>query len=96
MLDIKNLSLSIGQTPILQDISLSLKAGKILGIVGESGSGKSLTALSAMQLLPNASVTTGSIRFMGKELLGADDVIMQDLRGDDMSMIFQEPSKETS
>jgi len=41
MLDIKNLSLSIGQTPILQDISLSLKAGKILGIVGESGSGKS-------------------------------------------------------
>ena len=91
MLDIKNLSLSIGQTPILQDISLSLKAGKILGIVGESGSGKSLTALSAMQLLPNASVTTGSIRFMGKELLGADDVIMQDLRGDDMSMIFQEP-----
>lgn len=91
MLDIKNLNLKIGQTPILHDVSLSLQPGKILGIVGESGSGKSLTALSAMQLLPNSSTTFGSITFKGREILGADDELMQDLRGDDISMIFQEP-----
>ena len=91
MLTVEKLNLSIGETPILHDVSLSLVKGQILGIVGESGSGKSLTALSAMQLLPNGSTTSGSIKFQNQELLGADDVLMQDLRGDDMAMIFQEP-----
>lgn len=91
LLDIQNLSLGIGDTPILHDVNLSVGAGEILGIVGESGSGKSLTALAAMQLLPQGSLTTGSIRFRDHALLDADDVLMQDLRGDDMAMIFQEP-----
>ena len=91
MLAIDKLNLTIGDTPILKDISLTIEPGKILGIVGESGSGKSMTALSAMQLLPEGSSTSGSIQFNGHELLNADDALMQDLRGDDIAMIFQEP-----
>ncbi|MEP0944163.1 MAG: dipeptide ABC transporter ATP-binding protein [Rhizobiaceae bacterium] len=91
MLEIDKLNLTIGETPILKDISLSIEPGKILGIVGESGSGKSMTALSTMQLLPQGSTTSGSIRFNGRELLNADDELMQDMRGDDIAMIFQEP-----
>lgn len=91
MLEIDKLNLSIGDTPILKDISLTIEPGQILGIVGESGSGKSMTALSAMQLLPEGSSTSGSIRFNEHQLLGAEDTLMQDLRGDDIAMIFQEP-----
>ena len=91
MLEIDKLNLTIGDTPILKDVSLSINPGEILGIVGESGSGKSLTALSAMQLLPEGSSTTGTIRFNQHQLLDADDVLMQKLRGDDIAMIFQEP-----
>ncbi len=91
MLVIDRLNLTIGDTPILHDVSLSVDAGRILGIVGESGSGKSMTALSTMQLLPGGSKTSGSIQFCGQELLQADDDLMQDLRGDDIGIIFQEP-----
>ena len=91
MLEIENLGLSIGTSEILKDVSMSVKEGQIVGIVGESGSGKSLTALSTMQLLPDGSATTGSIRFHDAELLNAPDEAMQKLRGDDLSMIFQEP-----
>ena len=91
MLNIQNLDLTIGDTKILHDVSLSLEPGEILGIVGESGSGKSLTALSIMQLLPQGSKTSGSVHFNGDELLDADDPFMQDMRGDDIAMIFQEP-----
>ncbi|MEP1207331.1 MAG: dipeptide ABC transporter ATP-binding protein [Rhizobiaceae bacterium] len=91
MLTVDNLNLSIGDARILKNVSLSIEPGKVLGIVGESGSGKSMTALSIMQLLPDASMTAGSIQFNGQELLYADDEVMQDLRGDDIAMIFQEP-----
>lgn len=91
MLEIENLSLRIGDTPVLNQVNLSVEPGQILGVVGESGSGKSLTALSAMQLLPEGSITSGSVRFGGDELLGSTDSDMQKLRGDDLAMIFQEP-----
>ena len=64
-----------------------------MAIVGESGSGKSVTALSILQLLPypKARHPAGSIRFDGRELLGADEAVMRDIRGNRISMIFQEP-----
>ena len=91
MLEIDKLNLIIDGTQILSNVSLSVKKGRILGIVGESGSGKSLTALAIMQLLPQGSVTSGSVKFRNEELLDADDERMQNLRGDDIAMIFQEP-----
>ncbi|EFL90672.1 ABC transporter ATP-binding protein [Ahrensia sp. R2A130] len=90
-LTINDLHLSIGGSKILSGISLEAKPGRTLGIVGESGSGKSMTALSVMQLLPLGSHTTGSINFAEHDLLNAPDELMQDLRGDDIAMIFQEP-----
>ena len=91
MLEIERLNLAIGDTPILHNVSLSVAPARILAVVGESGSGKSMTALSAMQLLPSGSKSSGSIRFQGNELLGADETLMMDMRGNDMAMIFQEP-----
>ena len=90
-LTIRDLHLSIGDSEILRGISLAVKPGQILGIVGESGSGKSMTALSGMQLLPPGSRTRGSISFAGHETCNSDDELIQDLRGDDIAMIFQEP-----
>lgn len=91
LLNVQNLNLSIGKTPILKDISFDLEAGRILGIVGESGSGKSITALSVLQLLPNGTTWDGDIEFDGEDIkiLSEDDFC--DLRGNDISMIFQEP-----
>ncbi len=91
MLSINNLSLTIGNTSVLKDIDLDIAPGQIMGLVGESGSGKSMTALSIMQLLPNASKTAGSIEFDGIDILNASEPQMCDLRGDDMGMVFQEP-----
>ncbi|KPB02778.1 ABC transporter ATP-binding protein [Ahrensia marina] len=91
ILNIKDLSLTIGETKILHDIDLQLEHGQIAGIVGESGSGKSLTALSVMQLLPNASRTGGTIEFNGQNLLTLDENAMCALRGNEIGMVFQEP-----
>lgn len=91
LLTIKDLSLKIGDTQILEDIDLSVDGGEILGIIGESGSGKSMTALSIMQLLPSGSTSAGSIRLDGEELLEKNEKQMCALRGNDIGMIFQEP-----
>ncbi len=91
MLNINKLSLTIGSTPILKDIDLKISPGEVMGLVGESGSGKSMTALAIMQLLPNASHTSGNIMFDGKSILDASENQMCDLRGDDIGMVFQEP-----
>ncbi len=91
LLTIKDLSLKIGDAEILRDIDLSINGGEILGIIGESGSGKSMSALSIMQLLPSGSVTGGSIKLNGVELLDKSEEEMCSLRGRDIGMIFQEP-----
>ena len=91
LLKIKDLSLSIGDVPILHDIDVEVDKGEILGIIGESGSGKSMTALALMQLLPSGSVTRGSIQLDGQELLDKSEAEMCALRGNDIGMIFQEP-----
>jgi peptide/nickel transport system ATP-binding protein len=91
LLEIENLSLDIGGTPILKDIDLSIEAGQVMGLVGESGSGKSMTALSVMRLLPEAARASGRIGFNGMDLLAASENQMCALRGDDIGMVFQEP-----
>ena len=74
-------------------VSFAVEAGKTLGVVGESGCGKSVTSLSIMDLVPSppGRIASGSIRFEGRELVGAPAQTMQDLRGNGIAMIFQEP-----
>jgi len=91
LLEIKDLSLDIGPFPILKDIDLTVDAGEIVGVIGESGSGKSMTALAVMQLLPNGSVTRGSVKLEGREVLNLPDADMRRIRGGTVGMVFQEP-----
>ncbi len=80
------------QTHAVNEVSFDIEKGETLALVGESGSGKSVTALSIMQLLPpSAHYPSGSIRFNGTELMGADHEAMRKVRGNMISMIFQEP-----
>ena len=82
-----------GEFAAVDGVSLSVEAGRTLGVVGESGCGKSVTSLSIMGLVPNppGHIQGGSIRFEGRELIGASKRDMQDLRGNGIAMIFQEP-----
>ncbi len=91
LLDIRNLSLDIHGTAILRNVSMSLEAGKILGVIGESGSGKSMTAFSVMQLLPQGSDTKGQIFVDGVDTLSASESTMCSIRGNAIGMVFQEP-----
>ncbi|WP_242612680.1 ATP-binding cassette domain-containing protein [Corticibacter populi] len=77
--------------PILDGVSLTLQAGRTLGIVGESGSGKSMTALAIMGLLPEGARAGGRILLQGRELLALPEREMQTLRGNRVAMVFQEP-----
>ncbi len=79
-------------TEVVVGSSLSLAKGRTLGIVGESGSGKSVSALAIMRLLPKDTARiSGSVTFEGRELLTLPEPQMQDLRGNRIAMIFQEP-----
>ncbi|MBZ9856899.1 dipeptide ABC transporter ATP-binding protein [Mesorhizobium sp. CA13] len=91
LLEIDNLSLAIGDTPILKGVELSVTPGEVMGLVGESGSGKSMTALSVMRLLPYAARASGRVTFDGIDILAASEDQMCALRGDDIGMVFQEP-----
>jgi len=88
-------SFSIGgrMVPVIEDVSFELAPGETLGIVGESGSGKSVTSLSVMRLIPNppGRVTSGEVVFRGRDLLRVDEAEMRRIRGNEISMIFQEP-----
>ena len=82
-----------GEFAAVDGVSFAVEAGRTLAIVGESGCGKSVTALSIMGLVPSppGRIASGSIRFEGRELLGSTASTMQDLRGNGIAMIFQEP-----
>ncbi len=83
---------SRGHSELLHGVSLGVGAGTMHGLVGETGSGKSITASAAMGLLPKGvSVTSGSIKLNGRELLGLPAREMHDLRGPAFGMIFQNP-----
>ncbi len=93
LLSIRDLAVNFHQNTVVEGVNLDLAKGETLALVGESGSGKSVTALSILQLLPypNASHPTGSIRFLDQELIGASHADLRHIRGDRISMIFQEP-----
>lgn len=77
---------------ILHDVNLQIRAGETLGLVGESGSGKSMTALALLGLVPAPGVLqSGSVQLAGRELVGLPESELQQLRGNQIAMIFQEP-----
>ncbi len=96
LLEVKNLKTSFftdaGEVKAVNDVSFSLDRGKVLGIVGESGSGKSVTAYSIMQILAGTGkIVGGSIKLDGQELVGAGEKVMKNVRGNKISIIFQDP-----
>ena len=97
LLEVKDLSVAFSQgqrtTLAVDKVSFSIAKGETLALVGESGSGKSVSALSILKLLPypSASHPSGSVRFKGEELLDADDRDLRRVRGNDITMVFQEP-----
>ena len=97
ILSVKDLSVAFHQgdnTSLAVDgVSFDIRRGEVVALVGESGSGKSVTANSILKLLPYpaASHPTGEILFGGKDLLKASDAVLREVRGNDITMIFQEP-----
>jgi len=96
VLDIQNLSVNYqteqGPLLALRDVSLLVPAGNIIGIVGESGCGKSTLISAIIRLLaPNARIAGGEAMFKGNDLLAMDEETMRSLRGDEISMVFQDP-----
>src|SRR5690242_12026854 len=93
LLDVRDLSVAFGKSLAVDRVSFSIKRGQCTALVGESGSGKSVSALSILKLLPypSASHPSGTIHFKGRELLTAAEGEMREIRGNDISIIFQEP-----
>src|SRR6266571_3055075 len=97
LLEVEDLSVAFRQgqreTLAVDRVSFEIKKGETVALVGESGSGKSVTALSVLKLLPYpaASHPSGSIHFKGQELLGLPENDIRRVRGNDITIIFQEP-----
>ena len=96
LLELNNLKMSFytyaGEVQALRGVSFTLDQGEVIGIVGESGSGKSVTSLSIMGLLPPAAkIKSGNINFNGRDLLTLSSAQMQQIRGNEISMVFQDP-----
>ena len=96
LLEVRDLRTSFftpaGEVKAVNGVSFNLDSGKVLGIVGESGSGKSVTAYSILQILTHPGrIVGGSIKFKGQELVGLPDSEMRKIRGNRISIIFQDP-----
>jgi peptide/nickel transport system ATP-binding protein len=91
LLAIDALSVSIGGAKIIKSLSLAVGTGEILGLVGASGSGKSMTALAIMRLLPANATLAGTVRLRGETLNDKSEIELQNIRGRDIGMVFQEP-----
>ena len=96
LLEVKDLHTSFftpaGEVRAVNGVSFDLERGRVLGIVGESGSGKSVTAYSIMQILASTGkIVCGSIKLDGQELVGSGEKVMKTVRGNKISIIFQDP-----
>ena len=97
VLTVENLTVEfltdVGWSTVVEDVSFHVGAGETLGIVGESGSGKTVTSMAVMGLVPQppGRIRSGQIRLEGMDLLGLSSKQLEDVRGDRVSMIFQEP-----
>ena len=96
MLEVRDLHTSFftpaGEVKAVNGVSFNLDEGRVLGIVGESGSGKSVTAYSILQILTHPGrIVSGSIKFRGEELVGAGEGALRKIRGNKISIIFQDP-----
>ena len=95
LLEVKNLTVAFRQdgkvTPCVHGVSFSVDRGETVALVGESGSGKSVSALSIVSLLPASARVGGSVTFDGREMVGASEKELREVRGNDISFIFQEP-----
>jgi len=92
MLSVRDVRVQIGTAEVLRGIDLFMGAGETVGLVGESGSGKSMLALAVVGLLPPTARATGSVRLDDRELLGAPDTVLCNVRGRDIGFVFQEPA----
>ncbi|TQL75780.1 peptide/nickel transport system ATP-binding protein [Stackebrandtia endophytica] len=95
ILDVSNLTVDFasddGPVHAVRGVDYQLRPGESLGIVGESGSGKSVTSMAIMGLLPRTATVKGSAKLLGQELLGLNDAEISKVRGNKISMIFQDP-----
>lgn len=95
LLEVKDLHVSFpsedGKVRAVRGVNLSVARGEVLALVGESGSGKSVTSTAVMGLLDESAEVSGSVRLHGTELLGRDDAYMSQIRGVQLSMVFQDP-----
>jgi oligopeptide/dipeptide ABC transporter ATP-binding protein len=86
-----------GWTRVVDEVSLRVPGGTTVALVGESGSGKTVTSLAAMGLIPpRGARVTGSVRIAGREIIGLSERELSDIRGTDVSMVFQEPRRSLS
>ena len=97
LLSVRNLTVEFatrdGVVPVIDDLSFDLAPGETLSLVGESGCGKTITALAVMGLIPSppGRIAAGSISLAGEDLVQATDSRMREIRGNEVSMVFQEP-----
>ncbi|WP_199551371.1 ABC transporter ATP-binding protein [Streptomyces sp. N35] len=91
-LTITGLRVSIRDTQILSGVDLALHKGQVHGLAGESGSGKTMTGFAVLGLLPHGARASGRIELAGRDLLGLPDKELNRVRGNDIAMVFQDPS----
>lgn len=92
ILEVKDLTVSIGKKKIIDRVSFNLEKGRVLALVGESGSGKTMTAFSGLNLLPQvAKIENGHVLFKGRDIFEMKPEEIRQIRGNDIAMVFQEP-----